>query len=347
MHHSPFIRIAALSIVINSASNPILSSSPFSIDILPVLQQALPHFHTETNAKVRNGYLVVVKSLLAHVRRGLVPQFREQVSHAGRANVNTIVNLDEGQNGTVHVCRSQVLLEKNASFLKWFDDFLINELHPSASYQRHITALKAMFTIDLTSRFKNGAINVSGCNRADSEFDNTARDYFLGFQLIRLLLDLMMDPFEDVRSAAASLLRSLLSNIDSTNKLFNHKISMKLEANEDKSAIKISTPFRHMSKNIFVSTVDRAKIMISSTGRADHADGFGRLYQLKFCFDDVADTTDRISVLNHLLSSLSEDIRILQNNFGFAVGRSPLHGNLIALRYFALKSTAGLASANF
>lgn len=346
MHHSSFIRIAALGIVIDSASFSTVSSSPVPIETLQLLQQVLPHFHTETNAKVRNEYLVLVKSLFSHVRRGLVLGFREKLSHEVYANENIIINLDKSQVSTIHGQESQVLLEKNVTFLKWFDEFLIDELHPSASYQRHITALKAMSSIDSALRFKNGAINILSINKTGSESHNTARDCSLSFQLIRLLLDLIMDPFDDVRSAAASLLRNLLSNVNSTNSFFNLNISVQAKENKDENAFSASSPISHNIGDIFVSTVDRAKNLMSRTGRADHADGFGRLCCLNFEFYDIINTSvdidDRISVMKNLWSSISEDIQNLQNNFSFAVGNSPLHGNLIALRYVALEFAAAL-----
>ena len=339
MHHSSFIRIAALSIVTNPASNPTSSSSPYSIDTFQLLQQILPHFQTETNPKVRNEYLVIIKSLFVHVRRGLALQLTGKTSQATHANGNIAVNIDNGKDIKIHARKSK-FVENNAAFLTWFDEFLINELHPSASYQRHITALKAMLSIDFISRFKNGAINVFNHNRIGSKSHNTAHDCFNGVQLVRLFLDLTMDPFDDVRSAAASLLRNLLSNLDSTSIFFNHNIPMNLVGNEDKVASSISTQVRYIFNNIFASTIDRAKMMMSCTGRADHADGFGRLCQLKFDSYEVtntqAGTENRISVMENLLFSLSADIRNLRNNFSFTIASSPLHGHLIALRYFAL-----------
>lgn len=347
MHHSSFIRITALSIVINSASNFSESSSPFPIDTLQMLRQILPYFHTETNAKARNEYFVLVKSLNAHMRRGLTPHLKEKASHASYAKKNPIINIDNGEDSIVHVHRSQDL-SKNTTFSEWFDEFLVNELHPSVSYQRHITALKAMLSVGLTRIFKNGAVDVLSPNRTDSESHSLTHEYFLGFRFIRLFLDLTMDPFDDVRSAAALLLRNLLSNVDFANRFFGDNISMNLKDHEDKISIKIALPILHDFKNIFISTIDRAKTMMSCTGRADHADGFGRLYHLNYDLCNVINTSvrtdDRISILDNLMSSLSEDITNLQSNFSLAVVSSPLHGNLIALRYFALNSSAGLAS---
>lgn len=350
MHHFSFIRIAALSIVINSASYSSVSSGPFPTDTFQLLMQVLPRFHSETNAKVRNEYLVLLKTLFAQVRHGLVPNIRENVSHAAHAAEITIVNLDKGQNSTAHVRRSELLQEKNVAFIKWFDDFLINELHPSASYQRHITALKAMSFVGPTSRFKNDATSFFSRNRTDSKSHNTARKCFVGFQLIRLLFDLIIDPFDDVRSAAASLLRDLLSNVDSSNMLINPNALLQFKNDDDESAIKTAPPILHDFNKILVSTMDRAKVRMSFTGRADHADAFGRLCHLKFDFYDFIKTSteigDRISVLDNLLSSLSDDVIKLQNNFNFAVGSSSLHGNLVALRYFALNTSAAFAITN-
>lgn len=347
MHHSSFIRITALSIVINPASNPTISSSLFPIDILQVLQQVLPYFQTETNAKFRDEYLVVIKSLFAHVRRGLIPLSREQISHA---NGNSIVEFGKEEDSTLDVSRTQTLSEKNATFLEWFDEFLINELHPCASYQRHITALKALLSLGVPSQFKNGVNKVVSANRTDEEFHNISSEYFLGFQLFRLLLDLIMDPFDDVRSAAALLLGNLLSNVDSTNRFFNYNISIELEDNEGKNEISNSRPLYQILQNLFISTIDRARSSMACTGRADHADGFGRLCQLRFDFYKVINTftgiNDRFSVFNNLLSSLSEDIKGLQDNFSFAVGNSSLHGNLIALRCVILNSSAGFATTD-
>ena len=85
---------------------------------------------------------------------------------------------------------------------------------------------------------------------------------------------------------------------------------------------------------------------MSCTGRADQADGFGRLYRLIFDFNKLVITNDRLSVLDNLLSSLLESVRDARGNLSLAVGHSPLHGDLIALRYFASFTYASAGSIN-
>lgn len=263
------------------------------------------------------------------------------------ANGSMKDNLQTRPNDTGYACRTQILFEKHAAFLNWFDEFLINELQPCASYQRHITALKAMLFTGLPIRCKSGAFRLFGHTRNDSEAHGTAREYSLGFWVIRLLLDLIMDSFDDVRSAAASILNFIFSNVDPTSGFFDHDIIMKLE---DNSVSDFPMPICHPFKDMFALAIDRAQAMMSCTGRADHADGFGRLCQLKFDFYQLINnsiaTSDKYSVLDSLLSSLSASIVSARDNLSFAVGYSLLHGNLIALRYFIFKSSAGLTNTN-
>lgn len=343
VHLCPSIRIAALNLV----ANPSVSSGSFSINILEALQEVLPHFHTETNPKIRSEYLVIMKSSFVQIRRGFHYLFEANLMTKLFANESTKDNLQTRQSDTDNICRNQAHREKHAAFLNWFDEFLINELQPCASYQRHITALKAMYFTGLPIRCKSGAFILFGDNRNDSEAHGTAREYSLGFWVIRLLLDLVMDPFDDVRSAAASILNIIFSNVDPTSSFFDHDIIMKVKNN---SGSNFPIPIRRTLKDMFALAINRAKATISCTGRADHADGFGRLCQLNFDFYELINnskaTSDKYSVLNNLLSSLSASIVNARDNLSLAIANSSLHGNLIAVRYFISKSSASFTSTN-
>lgn len=304
---------------------PPISSKPLSIHVIEALQENLPHFHTETNPKIRNEYLVIIKALFIRARRGVTFLLEGNISADIFTNTKIVVNSEVESITEASECEHQ-LLEKHISFLNWFDDFLINELQPAASYQRHITALKAILSIGLASRFKNGSLELLRCSNTDSEAHIIACDYFLGFRLIRFLLDLIMDSFNDVRSMAALILYNIMSNLDSSNNLF--KFDLMKDQDAPNTPIQRSQPHKYD----FSCAIDRAKTFMSSTGRADHADGFGRLYRLSFDFDGLLITSDRLSILDILLSSLSENIRYSRDNLSLAIGHSPLHGNLIALR---------------
>jgi hypothetical protein len=248
------------------------------------------------------------------------------------------VNLKNGQNGKDDICTKKVLLEKHVMFLNWFDEFLVNELQPCASYQRHITALKALSSTGLASRFNNFSVTVFSQGRTETVAHIKAHEYSLGLRLIRLLLDLIVDPFDDVRSTAASVLQCTLSNLQSANNLLGEDIVVKFRGH---GTLDFYMPVRQTFQRKFTCAIDRAKTMMSFTGRADYAEGFGRLCQLNFDFyritNDITSTSDRFSFLDSLLSSLTETIRRAREDLSSAVGFSPLHGILIALRYFCLE----------
>ena len=332
VHSSASIRIAALDL----ATKTFTSSSPSSTQMLDVIQQVLPYFQTETNPKLRNQYLLHINSLLGKVRRGLPALSKSNISHELFANANFIASLKRGQNFINPKVRAP-FLEKQVSFLHWLDEFLVNELQATASYQRHITALKIMLSNDLALKFKNGSNKVVSLSKTDTAL--IVRGYFHGLRVTRLLLDLILDPFEDVRSAAALILHKILSNVESTDIFFNHDVLMTL--NDSISASTFLAPVLHTFQGLFTFAIDRAKAMMSFTGRADHADGFGRICRLNFDFHDLIHTStatgDRFSVIEDLLSSLSENIIDAQKAPSLAIENSSMHGNLLALRYFAVK----------
>ena len=130
---------------------------------------------------------------------------------------------------------------------------------------------------------------------------------------MQLLFNLIMDPYDDVRSSGAALL-----------KLFPRS-SLALALSGHSKVIESSQ-----------SLTDRADTMMCRSGRADDADGAGRLHELLF---DAApselkegEPRTRYVVLQDLLNDLEEDVLTAVGNLGLAVSASPIHGRLIALR---------------
>ncbi len=125
--------------------------------------------------------------------------------------------------------------------------------------------------------------------------------------LIRLLIDLTMNSFDDVRSLAASLLKCV-----------------------------------ELRPNLLLRTIDRGEKVMCRTGRADHADGYGRLMDvaLSTCPKDSCQAPFSSPVLirsqvsvGSLLSTLEADITTATIDLRCAVASAPIHGRLIALRY--------------
>ena len=122
---------------------------------------------------------------------------------------------------------------------------------------------------------------------------------------------------------------------------------MKLKNN---SGSDFPMPIHRTFQDMFALAIDRAEAMMSCTGRADHADGFGRLCLLKFDFYELINNStakgDKYSVLNSLLSSLSASIVNARDNLSLAIANSSLHGNLIAVRYLIFEPSASLTGIN-
>ena len=149
VHASASIRIAALSFLTFSS----LSTRALSEDELCMLQERIPLFHTENDPKDRSHFLSITKQLLGRLKGAM---FRLTTSK------NTLFGVEgEVQDlfPTASLCVASILQSSCRStfithfnFLEWYMSFLVQELQPTSSYGRHITALKVMhimFSSDL------------------------------------------------------------------------------------------------------------------------------------------------------------------------------------------------------
>ena len=131
---------------------------------------------------------------------------------------------------------------------------------------------------------------------------------------MRALLDLTMDPFADVRANAATMLKD-----------FPHDMLDHVFVSSHSSIVREG------------SVLDRAERMMQRSGRADYADGVGRLYDMLYgsCIFRRSRSTDNLEpsrVITHLLGTLESDISMAKQNLAVAVASAPIHGRLIALR---------------
>lgn len=91
-------------------------------------------------------------------------------------------------------------------------------------------------------------------------------------------------------------------------------------------------------RSVIAIALKRADGSMRRTGRADHADGVGRVYELQYyycqsCGDQDTQYQERNAILNCLMLRLESDIKVAKNNLQKAVSTAPLHGYLIGLRY--------------
>ncbi|KAI4087710.1 MAG: hypothetical protein LQ344_006595 [Seirophora lacunosa] len=321
-HSSPRIRSAAFSLIVHSSS----PSAMLDTTVLLSLRSTIPYYHVEANPKLRQENFAMIKRLLFRVSSAVkscnktTPEQPAEMILPERTSPSVLP-----LHGQVQVKDSR--RRQNREFFAWYWGFLARELAPTASYQRHITALKM-----IDSLFSS----LSHVRHPWSEYD---LDIDL---IITSLLDLIMDPFDDVRELAASILNKSLQTFprDITPSAQNTMSEMRMlrfskSAGLNDALLLYDRPF-------WARVMHRAVSKMQSSGRADHADGFGRLYDIchgshGLSSEDTALGGDPHFVLGNLVSDIEQCIASARSNLYLAVGTAPLHGYLIAARYLMLR----------
>lgn len=272
-------RLAGLSLFIASLS----PTRPFHTSVLEQLKQSLSHLHADTDAFFR--------SELFSLTQRMFDRMRAATAHLAKAK-----SLD-----------AQASLQDHKNFIDWYIRFLAWELRPTSSYQRHISALKCLALLlrsGVDGSIAQDNLSKSASGNGQWPFEMTVVDAGLH----RLLLDLLMDPYDDVRQTSAGILEL---------------------CNSRASASPLAT------SGDFDSTKERAIAMMLSSGRADHADGVAYLHSLSYVL--AGSPENRHTVLSALLDKTEEMLRVADDDLAKAVEKFPLHGLLTSLRYVFLR----------
>lgn len=246
---------------------------------------------------------------------------------------NTKLDIQEMENAERLLMESETINEQHLSFLKFYMLFLAKELQPTASYQRHITALSILSTTLQCTFTKNTMVSLESILlQQDIEWPGLSH---YTRSILRPLLDLLMDPFDDVRSMASLVLSILLETLwkpqfDASEGDGGHQ-SLPVAIRGDQAENILYLP----------DLLNRAQTTMRATGRADHADGVARLYCLvwQFCKIDHGWHVTKAIMIETLFSGLEKDIDIARSCLRSAVANRPLHGHLIALRSSQLLET--------
>ncbi|KIW73054.1 hypothetical protein PV04_01201 [Phialophora macrospora] len=237
-------------------------------DVLDCIVSSLSYLHDDPDAHARGELLSLTKRLLRRLRNSTIALRR----------VTKLADTDEDANP---------VLESYKSFTGRFYEFLKNELCTAASYPRHILAvLSLQYLFDLTMD----------------------PDLLVGDKsLVQALVCLVIDPFEDVRSNAAIVLRTLASK--------DHGL---------------------VASVLSASLLQKVEVLAVRTGRADHADALGRLSALRGLSgppsnDVLADPngTGLVEDIRHLKQLTSKQGSI-ELRPGCAI---PIHGLLLGISY--------------
>ncbi|KAL5361084.1 putative death-receptor fusion protein-domain-containing protein [Aspergillus floccosus] len=286
LFHQEFsVRIAALSLLVTAP----ISTKPVSSATMKAILKGLPPMHAESNSYSRGGLL------------------------SGEEDLSQRVVASKKQQPTFARDDSETL-----ACLKDYIAFLKSDLRPTASYPRHITSLKSLILFldsGLDSRFEKPA---------GAKSDGIQTKWKLHIEvfepsLLRLLVDLLLDPFDDVRATSLAIL-----------KLFPLEVVM--------GSLQSATGTTEDRPQI-INALAKAELLASNTSRADYADTVARLYQITF--SAAAQTVgnsglwwhSKSTVVGTILRKLEEKLSAVGGLFKSSMRDAPLHGYVSALRY--------------
>ena len=337
-HSSSAVRLAALSLLVSSSA----SSRPLCRRVLRRMRQCIPHFHVEANAKPRNEFIALMKKLCMRIRSATLSLLRrdqntysvtgEQASSAAHffARLDDEGPVSSG-NVTEQVLSEMYILEEHLAFRKWYMVFLLQELRPTATYQSHITALKVIsFLIEQTIALRDAP------SRSHNDYISALNEALPEGLFVRPLTELLLDPFDDVRQATNRVLDLYLSTNSTPQTREEQDDSQELRNQEAKYETDNDDDYRKANESILFNLI-RAEDRAGITGRADHADGLGRLYNLLFTTCGTLAKPggwhqSHYLILDHVISMLEKEVDIASKDLLFAVSHMSLHGHLIALR---------------
>ncbi|KAK0121786.1 hypothetical protein ONS95_010069 [Cadophora gregata] len=330
-HESETVRSLAFSVLVSSSS----TIRPFSKMALEILRANMYILYSDTDAKFRNEILSSTKHMIERLRGATSLLAKEIESLSFQLSGNQDLPTAQQQEGHKRLDAIKLIFHSHNDFVAWYVEFLLLELIPTASYQRHITSLKAISLFLRSGILKQGLqsrlLKTSG--------NNTVWPYHIAFFTrcsMRLLMDLLMDPFEDVRSAATSILK-LAAPCD-----FGFKTNPSTSIEGDRSSLDIASSGLNNAVNrtsecknvilaLLVNFITRIEDLSKQTGRADHADGVARSYELLYGLQ--ISPQSRLALITQLVKDLESKIEVAEHSLGQAVFEAPVHGNFAALTF--------------
>ena len=308
-HSVANIRIAAFSLMISSSK----STTPLPSDGLVHIQQCVSKFQYETNPKIRNEFVAMMKLLCVRLENA-AKVFSRSFIAAGKAKQ------DFGEAGEN--------LMQHMDFARWYQQYLWHELRPTAPYQSHITALRILSLI-----FSNPTLPGLVFPNHQSPFKAEQPEHKSGgkniLNQVRPLLDLFTNPFNDVRQSASEVLCLILPLTLFSGWMYmsNDNVDVRLRTNQATQAKIVrwvELALAHAEKHLCRS------------GRADHADGVGHLYNLYYGISKTGfypASSKKKDPFDSLLAALEKSLKILGQGLPCdELVSTPLHGHLIALR---------------
>ncbi|KAF2025373.1 HEAT repeat protein-like protein [Setomelanomma holmii] len=308
-HPEPEVRLAGMFLSVYSTS----ITRQMTAGIFQALRKNLVHLHTDSDANFRREVHGYTQKLFDRLRASTATLTK--VTIKSRALVSSRLPIPKAcfsnRRSSFEHSDNGALYEALA-FIVWYIRFLEWELRCTASYQRRITALHSL-TIVLRSGIDPGVPHSHLSKSAQGQLNWAHGLQIANPRLTRVLLDLILDPFDDIRSSAVSALQLCLT------------------AQPLAGQNAVLSEMR--------SYLDRAATTELRTGRADQADGVARAWALLFSLLDhhpaphnPTTFSSSMEVYRHLTEACRSTIAYAHQNLSMAVNERPVHGYFAALR---------------
>ncbi|KAF2015270.1 HEAT repeat protein-like protein [Aaosphaeria arxii CBS 175.79] len=314
----PEIRLAGLFISVYSTA----VTRPLTAGILTSIKRNIVHLHTDTDANFRKELLTHTQRLFDRLRGSTTALSKlEPTGTIKDASGRIMIGPQRRSSTPGQTTTHQDLLRESMDFISWYLRFLDWELRSTASYQRRITALRCL-TIVLRSGLDPQVPQRHLSKTAQGQLRWVYGHHIINTRLVRSMLDLIFDPFDDIRSTAVAALDICFDCL--------------------------STEAKVPVLQSFSSLLRRAKDTMLRTGRADQADGLARAYALLFshCSEEVplgldpkVGTWTKSAIVDSLITHLESTIELAQQDLSKAVNGHPVHGIFASLRYIIDQET--------
>ena len=291
------VRSLALSLLVSSQS----TTKPYSETAFELLRRYLPTYHAESDAKFRYELLAHTRDMAVRLKSAILTMQRwgRGGEAGGEGSAQSKSSAKKKEKAVIDEAVLQKTLVQHEAFLTWYLSFLCAELAPTASYQRHFTSLKATSWLLRQRRDVSGGVS-------DALDAGLVQRLFKDKAWVRCVLDLVMDPFDDVRETATSLLVLAPPEL-------------------------VADP-KEPLRNVLVDFSKRADQRASQTARQDHADGAARCQGLLSSWA-ATDLSAQKAILSRVLDVLEDKITRAENDLGTAAVQSPVHGEFASIKY--------------
>jgi hypothetical protein len=273
---------------------------------LDLLQSNIGFLHADTDAKFRNEVLSSTRHLVERLRAATTTLKRElqAFTYASRA-------VPSSSSEDIQEQRIRDVLQKHLGFFQWYLRFLAGELVPTASYQRHITSLRAINLIIRSGVLSHSTPSTHQENVGENV--EIATPPLFSNTFIRLLLDCVVDPFEDVRVSATEVLKFAPRHS------FDDHTTSKSAGVPQREPLGLLKDFKK-----------RVEIAAQASGRADLADGASRCHELLYHL--AASNDEKISIIEEMIIDLEKKVEVAERGLSRAVTSAPIHGQYASIR---------------